>query len=160
MSAAGGPLGEATTTVGSGFYGTLQTDGPIPVTYLRSDPAVNEVESGWTLFGGLLLLLLALVFGGVGGGALWVRVRKVLQAEGLRAAGVPRRATVTALQPTRFTVNGTRLWRIQWQDETGAVGQSNGRAPGDVPAIGAVVTVYADPAGKRAAVWEGDSGTR
>ena len=157
---AGGPLREATTTVGSGFYATLQTNGPIPVTYLRSDPAVNEVESGWTLFGGVLLLLFALAFAGAGGGAMWIRIRQVLLAEGQRDTGVSRQATVTDLQPTRFAVNGKNLWRITWRDETGAAGQSRAQAVGELPEIGAAVTVYADPAGKRPAVWEGDSGTR
>ena len=157
---AGGPLHEDTASVGAEFYASLQAGGAIAVRYVRGNPDINEVEGGWSAFGGVLLLLFSLVFTAVAAVAIWTRVRTVLRGERLRDTGLARQATVTGQARTNITVNNRQLWRITWRDDSGAEGQSRGRALPDLPATGTVITIYADPAAAVPAVWDGDFGTR
>ena len=148
------------TSVGSDLYASLKESGPIAVRYVRDDPTINEVDFGWTFFGGLMLLLFAMAFGGFGGVMLLGRVRQAHRLLTLRATGEERQATVTAREATRWSVNRKPQVILRWRDVTGVVGASVAQPPEGLPEVGAGITIYADPDGKLASVWLGDSGAR
>ncbi|MBI1172173.1 hypothetical protein GC209_12290 [bacterium] len=148
------------TSVSQDLYDTLREGGPIAVRYVLADPTINEVDFGWTFFGGMLLFLFALAFGVTGFWGLRVRARRAAQMVLLRDTGTPRRAEVTGLEATRTRVNGRALCHLVWRDETGAMGKSAPRRSDRLPPPGAEITVYADPAGRLPAVWKGDCGSR
>ena len=155
-------------TTGYETYANLAEGSRIKVRYLPDVPGdsvtsfqADNVDAS----GGLGVL--ALVFGALGaaflaiggGGLAWV-VRAALRRIRVRDGGTARGAVVQAREETNVRVNNRPMWRIRWTDDTGALGQSRGRPEGDLPQVGARITVYADPEGRLPSVWEGDSGTR
>ena len=151
-------VGAATVT--AAVFGGLREGGPIGVRYVSGDPATYEVDFGTTLIGALGLWLLALAFLVPGVIGLWYRVRMAARLVRLRDEGKQRGATVTAVERSNTRVNGIQLWVMRWLDDTGAVGKSRMQRQTYLPAVGAAITVYADPEGVLSSVWEGDSGTR
>ncbi|MEO8243818.1 MAG: DUF3592 domain-containing protein [bacterium] len=165
---AGGQLRHGSTQVGYDFYAGLGEGMPVKVRYLAEDPTDYAVafggaapsamgNMGWVsvLVGGIGSVFLLL--GGIGLAVLW---RIAWRQVGLRDWGAMRGAVVLAQEATNVTINDRLLWRIRWQDDSGAQGESRGRDPGYLPDVGARITVYADPDGRLASVWEVDSGTR
>lgn len=148
------------TSVSQDLYATLQEGGPIAVRYVTADPTINEVDFGWTFFGGVMLLLFAIGFGGFGGIALWRRWRNAHRLVTLRETGAVRQAIVTAREATRWRVNRRPQFILRWRDAMGAEGASLAQPVDALPEVGASITVYADSAGKLAPVWAGDSGAR
>ncbi len=147
-------------SVTQGFFEALKEGGPIPVRYVRDDPTIIEVESGWTFFEGILFLYVALTFLIGGGFGLGWRRRLAHRLVTLRETGERRQAMVTAQERTNFRVTGTPLYRLRWRDEAGVTGQSQAWPQARLPALGSAVTIYADPAGNLPPVWEGDCGAR
>lgn len=149
-------------------YANLEEGGRIMLRYLPGDPGssvtsfqADSVEAT----GGLAVV--ALVFGALGGmfvllggGGLGWLIRGARAQVALREGGTARGAVVLAQEETNVRVNGRAQWRIRWRDDAGDLGQSRGQARDGLPQVGARIVVYADPASRRPAVWEGDSGTR
>ncbi len=148
------------TTVTPFLYGELTEGGPITVRYVKDDPTIFEVEFGWTFFQGLIFMFFALTL--LIGASLGLRWRWGLARRmvTLRETGTRRQATVTGLAQTNTTVNGRRLYRLQWRDEAGVSGQSQGWPQAKLPGVGTMATIYADPQGSLPPVWEGDCGAR
>lgn len=149
-------------------YANLEEGGRIMLRYLPDDPG-NSVTSfqgdGVDATGGMAVV--ALVFGAlgglfvvIGGGGLGWLIRGARARVALREAGTARGAVVLAQEETNVRVNGRTQWRIRWKDDAGDLGQSRGQPRDGLPQVGARIVVYADPSGRQAAVWEGDSGTR
>ena len=149
-------------------YANLGAGAAIKLRYLPGDPgdSVTSFDAGRVDASGGLGVV-ALVFGGLGGlfvvmggvGLVWV-IRTARGRVWLREAGTERGAVVLAREETNVRVNDRMQWRIRWRDDAGALGHSRGQALEGLPEVGARIVVYADPDRKRAAVWEGDSGTR
>ena len=149
-------------------YANLEEGERIIVRYLRDDPG-NSVTSfdaeTVDAMGGMAVV--ALIFGVLGGvfavigsaGLGWL-IRGARRGVWLRDNGSQRGAVVLAQEETNVRVNNRVQWRIRWKDDSGDLGQSRGQARENLPQVGARIVVYADPSGRQAAVWEGDSGTR
>ncbi|WP_291833578.1 DUF3592 domain-containing protein [Limimaricola sp.] len=150
----------ASQTIGYEDYYALQKGAPIEVTYLPADPAKSEVVRGRTGFNGWILMLISAVFlaGGVVWG--WVQWGRSKIEVALREHGEVRRAQVVAHEVKGKTNDKPTSWVALWRDETGAEGKTLVHKAKTLPAIGAALTVYADPKGGAKAVWEGDVGTR
>ncbi len=157
---AAGELRTDSTTVAAGFYRDLQVGQTLPVRYLNDDPLVNEIELGSTLTGGVFMSVLALGFLGGGGYAVRGRLRLARRMIGLRENGRMMRAVVTERKPSGTKVNNVTLWTLKWRDDAGGTGESRLQKEGQLPQVGENITVYVDPDGVQAAVWEGDCGTR
>ncbi len=142
------------------FYSALRESGPIAVRYVVSDPTINEVEFGWTLFGAVVFLAFAAAFALVGGLFLRRRWQEVGRMVHLRETGVQRQAEVTGSDRTGWVINGQTQYAITWLDEAGILGKSLGRRLQTLPATGSQITIYADPDGKLPSVWARDSGLR
>jgi hypothetical protein len=141
-------------------YFGLEVGGPVRVLYLAGDPAVSAVDIGETVLLGGVFLGLALVFGLIGGIGLAYQLRAGARLVWMRDNGTARVAEVTGQEATGLRVNQQVMWVMRWRDSAGAEGRSRAQAPGRLPAVGAKITVYADPEGVLPPVWEGDSGTR
>ena len=113
--------------------------------YVRGSPGVHEVEGGWTLFGGVLLLVFGLIFGSIGAFGVYIRAQVVRAGNALRDRGQVRQATVTGSEDANVTVNGQKLWRILWRDDVGTMGKSMAHRSDMLPATGSQITIYADP---------------
>ncbi|MEO8243819.1 MAG: DUF3592 domain-containing protein [bacterium] len=157
---AAGVMRSDSTTVGSGFYHDLQVGQSLPVRYVKDDPSVNEIEIGTTLTGGVFMTLLALGFLAGGGYGIRQRLQMAGRMIGLRDHGRVMQAVVTARKMSNTKINGAQMWTIQWRDDTGLTGESRLHKELQLPEAGTSVTVYVDPDGVLAPVWEGDCGTR
>ena len=155
----------ASGTTGYEQWAALPEGSEIRLRYLPSNPerVVTSFRRDEVSDSGDLGIL-ALIFGGmgglcalIGGGMLGYLVLRARGAAWMRANGVPRGAVVLAQEETSVTVNDRRMWRITWKDDMGGTGQSRGRGREDLPDVGARIKVLVDPAGKRAALWEGDA---
>lgn len=156
---------QASGTTGYDQWASLSEGAEIKLRYLPSDPesvATSFSRDEVSDTGGMGVL--ALVFGGMGGlfaaigwgGVAWL-VLRARAAAWMRQNGVKRGAVVVTQEETSVTVNDRRMWRITWTDDTGARGQSRGRAREDLPGVGTRISIFADPQGKREAIWEGDA---
>ncbi len=146
--------------VASDFYAGLGEGKPIAVRYLPTDPAINEVEFGFSWFGGAILLLFGLIFGLVGAIPLGLRLRFARRAVALREDGVARGAKVTAKEATNLRINNRMMYVIRWTDSAGVSGKSRSRGADGLPEVGTEIRVFADPEGKVPPVWAGDTGER
>lgn len=101
---------------------TLVERGPIGVRYVPSEPYRYRVDGEadpWYLgyiFAGVGLLMTA-----IGGPVLVYGIRHTRAVRRLVAKGVGGDATVSAIVPTRITINGEPQWRIDYhyEDERG-----------------------------------------
>jgi len=137
---------------------SLRHGGPILLRSLPGDPAQQEVEYGSTLRHGVFGLAISALFALIGscfGSYVWWANHMIW----LRKTGEVRRATVSSAGPERDPL--LKTWFIRWGDDAGGEGKSQWYwSPDAQPRAAEPITVFADPAGKRPAVWEGDCGTR
>lgn len=157
----GGTVETSERFVSPGFWRAAEVGARMPVRYVRPWPALAEVEPGatWAYLRPFLILVACLAVPGVlVGWGFWARARGM---RAMRLTGAKRSAVVTMhnQQPA-----GLRNWRghlvffykASWSDEAGGFGATLPHWQQDLPAVGAHITVYADPEGRRPAVWEGD----
>lgn len=152
----GAVRGEA--RIGPHDSASLRHGGPILLRYLPDDPAQQEVDYGSTLrrgvFGMAISALFALIGSGFGSYVWWAN-----HMIWLRKSGEVRRAKVSSAGPERDPLLNT--WFIRWTDDAGGEGKSQWYwSPGVLPRGAALITVFADPAGRTPSVWDGDCGTR
>jgi hypothetical protein len=149
-------------------YDILEDGARVMVRYLPRDPtrsfssfSPDAVDrQGGNVVGALIVGVIGYVSLLGFNGLLWAPYRRARRMVWLRENGIRREATVISQEVTPVDAEGPLEWRIRWKDEAGQWGQSEWRQVDDLPPVGATIVVYADPAGRQAAVWEGDSGTR
>ncbi len=143
------------------FYDSVEVGGPVSVRYLPGDPTISEVDIGRTATMGWrgLALTIGLLAAGIGGSGFLIGKARALI--GLRDHGEMREATVTshAVDPKQ-KANTKDQARALWTDAKGGSGRSRPDDPGKLPPVGDTITIFADPAGRIDAVWEGDVGSR
>ncbi|MEO0911800.1 MAG: hypothetical protein AAFY59_02250 [Pseudomonadota bacterium] len=147
-------------TVGRRFYNSVKVGEEVPVRYWAPDPDVNEIEpgsTGTTIWITKIVSAVTLTIALAWGYFAWEKGAKAVR---MRERGVRRRARVTGLKITNVSVNKRKLVRLMWLDEEGVEGASfmARREKFERWPEGSEVWVYADRAGRRPSVWEGDVG--
>lgn len=93
----------------------LREGDTIAVEYLRRDPSVNRLADGGDLATPVSFIVMGGVFGGVGGFLFIKGVRWVLRERRLRRDGTLTDATVTAVAPTKISLNRQQQWAVYYQ---------------------------------------------
>ncbi|WP_372841774.1 DUF3592 domain-containing protein [Phaeovulum sp.] len=151
------PYTRGEQVVSQTFYDAQSEGAEILVRYLPSDVGISAVEpdSLATLYWLALAASAGLVLAGLAGGAY--TILRALACVGLRETGEIRAAEVTG-HVTEGKKNTTG--HMQWRDAVGMTGRTDTRRLGDLLPVGTAITIFADPEGRRKAVWEGDIGSR
>ena len=149
-------------SVGRGFYNSLSIGDRTELRYWGPDPDVNEIEPGSTRTTIWITKVLAVIL--LTGVGAWTERcwRKASRAIRVRDRGERTTATVTGHYKTGVSVNKRPRFRLEWRDERGRGGRSflHPKNVLDLYPVGSEVTVYADPQGRLASVWEADVGPR
>ncbi|WP_425098238.1 hypothetical protein [Tropicibacter sp. S64] len=145
--------------VSSSLYDAIDIGGRLPILYLDSDPARIETSFGANRTAGVVMQVIALVFGALTLGALWFSGRRAVAAIRARRYGRTERVAVGELYQTAVSVNGKRRYRLKWREANGREGYSL-MYPKDALLPfppGHRITIYH---GLKRAFWEGDVGPR
>jgi hypothetical protein len=157
-----GRVVEASETVDVGVWEGLIERGPIEIQYLPDRPETNRLTPGSDIVGALIFLLLAVVFGGIGGVVFFHALRGIVKARRLLRFGAPADASVTEVAPTNVSHNGRQQFRVRYSYVDGQGGKHAGQSgymnseeahlwtPGDVARI------RYDPGRPEESHWLGD----
>ena len=111
-------------SVGRGFYDTQDVGDELQIKYLESDPDTVEIQDGDYARGAAVLRWVALVFGIVWLGALWVTGRWTVEALRARQYGTVEIAEVVEVRRSNVRINNRARYRIVWKDAQGREGHS------------------------------------
>lgn len=146
-------------SVGSSLYYDTAIGDYIGIWYLASEPETIEVYRGENRSAAVATQWIALVFGILTLGSMWIPARKSVAAVRARRYGARETAVVTGTTRTRYQVNNRYRYRLTWRENSGRIGESlpyreeqlSGYRPGQT------ITVYQ---GIKRAWWSGDVGER
>lgn len=146
-------------SVGSGPYRKTQVGDRIPIWYLQSDPDTTELSRGENQTTSRLTQGIALVFGLLALGALWVPGRKAVAAVRARRDGARETVEVLGTTRTSYRVNKRYRYRLTWTEPSGRVGESLAYKEHQLFPYppGTEIKIYQ---GLKRAWWEGDVGQR
>ena len=143
---------------------SLHVGGPIAVWYLPDDPDSHTPYPRMAFWSGLFAVFGGLFLVSLGAFAVLGILWRFGQMIFLSKRGLRRTATVTGIRKSWRSNFLLQFWTVIWLDETGRAGASNQQIVWfhavEPPAVGATITVYADPSGRLPTVWEGDCGAR
>ncbi len=148
-----------TRSVGSSVYNRTTVGEVHRIWYLESEPDRIEVSRGENRSTATITRWVALIFGLLTLGALWIPGRKAVAAVRARRYGARETAVVTGLTRTSYRVNNRYRYRLTWREDSGRVGQSLAYREDELSAFPAdtKITVYQ---GLKRAWWSGDVGER
>ncbi len=155
-------VGEAISvkrTAGSSEYNRAEVGGEFDLLYLESEPETTELTEGSHRTGAKVGQIIALVFGLIWLGLLWLIGGWAVAAVRARRFGVREEATVTEVRRMRVRVNNRPRYRLIWTDSRGREGKSLMRKGRDLDGYraGDTVEIYQ---GVKRAWWVGDVGER
>jgi hypothetical protein len=93
----------------------LAERGPVDIAFLPSKPSTNRVQGTSRLMMSVMFTLMGGFFAIAGAVILAYGIRGGRRATRLRETGLTAEATVTAVQPTRMTINGRRQGRVSFE---------------------------------------------
>lgn len=157
---ASGVAQTAHNSVSADYFHQVARGDTVKLRYLEEDPGFNQLEAGSRIWPDLLGIAIGLLFAGIGGYTVIGRVRNAGRLTHLFQNGLRRPALVTKKVATSSHINYRKLWKIEWQDTAGHVGESCKLWPSDLPEVGAEITIYTDPEGRFPSAWEGDCWAR
>lgn len=139
----------------------LTERGPIAIQYLADDPSSHRIARGtdWVqpaVFGGL-----GGVFTIAGGIICFVSITRRVGRSRLLRSGTHTNATVSAVGPTNFRINGVTQWRVSYRYEDPLGREYRGKSPylspdgGEIWKEGDSANIMFDPQRPSKSLWIG-----
>jgi hypothetical protein len=115
FQAPGGTHYEGSSKVDVHVWEDLLEQGPVTVSYLTSDPAMNRVAGEPDRVGPGIMAGLGGFFSLAGGTIVLVSLGKRLSRGRLLRSGMSAEATITAVEETSFSINRVPQWIIRYR---------------------------------------------
>jgi hypothetical protein len=138
------------------FYQTIGSGQRVPVRYWAKDPSISEIEPGATATWALYASIATLILGGATLAFLHLGWQRARLAAWLFRHGVEDSAVVTNHVQSWLSINDRARWRAEFRQSTGQAGATYLVRQHNLPPVGTVIYVLADPQGHRNSVWSGD----